>query len=382
MRAAAALLLTALHCAFAASAPAAILRGKIVNRSSGEPGKAESVRLLDMTNQLDQIGTVLDASGSYEFQDVPSRTAPYLLQTQSGGVLYSQPVRVEGDETVADIEVYDSSPSLDGISFSMHHLIVERHDDVLNMMEFLEVENASNPPVAVWRDNGPLTIELPSAAQEPFEVSVSTPSGTPLHQELLETERAHVYTIPYALKPGTTRVVIRYQLPYAEAAADFSAQVHLPVTRRSLLVSPADVEVRGAGLTLSEEASPIPGYGVYIGTPLAAGESIAFQLRGGSEHAATQEEDPHAGLDMGSQGADADVQEVVRRPHRLSAARSRWLLMGGLGAVLLLGLLNAGKRRDAEGGDALSEWEDRYVSGGIDRLEFEKRTESLRRSSG
>ena len=373
---------SALLLAVVTHAPAAVLRGQIMNRTTGQPGSAESVRLLDMANQLDQIGTVLDAQGSYEFTDVPPREAPYLIQTQSGGVLYSQPVRLSGDETTADIDVYDSVTSLDAVTYSMHHLIIERHEAVLNVMEFLEVENASNPPVAIWRDNGPLTVELPAQAQEPFEVSISTPAGTPLHQELLETDQEHVYTVPYALKPGTTRVVIRYQLPYTDASFDFNARVFLPVTRRSLLVSPGDVAVSGEGLSVSEEASPIPGYGVYIGSELASGDAIAFSLKGGSEHAATPEtEDPHAGLS--TDAADADIREVVRRPHRLSASRSRWLLMGGLAGILLLGLANAGKsRRDAHVADPMSEWEDRYVSGRIDRTEFERQAERWRRSSG
>jgi len=366
-------------------AQAGTIRGNLINGTTGGTASASSVRLLDMGAGMDQIGTLLDVEGRFQFEDVPSRAgAPYLLQVQSGGVLYSQPVNLPGDEVAVDFEVFDSTDDPSPVNVSLYHVIFQRDHDQVTMMEFLEFTNNSSPPVAVWRDGGPITVELPVAVEGEAQVQVSTTSGMPLQQELLPTDEDHIFTIGQALKPGVTRVVIQSVADYSDSTLQWSPTVHHPVALRSVLVSPDDVQVTGTGLAPSQEASPIPGYAVYEGGPLAAGEVFDVRLEGGSLQAA----DPHAGLDMGEHSPDdghdhsrSQVQDVQVRENRLTGMRP-WI-MGGLGVVLLLGLASS-LQRPAGAVDAqrshtrqLARLEDRFLAGELDRQGFEAERDRL-----
>lgn len=367
---------------------AGTIRGNLINGTTDGMASASSVRLLDMAGGMDQIGTLLDVEGRFEFPDVTSRDgAPYLIQVQSGGILYSQPVNLPGDETSVDFIVYDSTEDLASVHISLYHVIFQRQADVVTMMEFLEFTNDSDPPVAVWRDGGPITVEVPTAIDGEAQIQVSTTSGMPLRQELLATDEDGVYTIGQALKPGVTRVVIQTTADYADSTLQWSPTIHHPVAIRSVLVSPDDVQVTGNGLRPSGEASPIPGYAVYEGGPLAAGEVFDVRLEGGSLHAT----DPHAGLDMDGHSPDdghdhgAQVQDVQVRENRLTTMRP-WI-MGGLGGVLLLGLV-AGLQRPRSALDdqrdrsrQLARLEDRFLAGELDRERFEAERDRLQGTS-
>ncbi|HEX9641380.1 MAG TPA: hypothetical protein VGB13_08700 [Candidatus Krumholzibacteria bacterium] len=368
-------------------ASATTLRGTLRNMTTGEVGRASSVRLVDAAGGMNQIGTLIDVEGDFVLTDLPQRPgAPYLIQTQHDGVLYSQSVMLNAEEVDVVVEIYDASDDMSLLRLSMHHLVFERHEAKLAVMEFMEFDNASDPPVSVWRDQGPIIVQLPQGAMEPFEVSVSLASGMPLKQELLETDDETVYTVASALKPGKTRVVIRYALPYDGSPYDFKSRLSYPVGHQSVMLSPYDILLTSAKLKKSDGASPMPGYGVYIGEPSEAGLELAFQLSGGSTHAVDPEADPHAGLDQGGHGPNDGhnhdtIESIAVRPHRFATARARVLLMGGLGALLLLGMFLARGAPKAPKANPLDELEEALMRGELDPTKFAERAEKLQARS-
>jgi hypothetical protein len=270
----------------------------------------------------------------------------------------------------------------------MHHLLFERHEDKLTVMDFMEFDNASDPPVSIWQDQGPIVVQLPVGAMEPFEVSVSTASGMPLKQELLETDDETIFTVASALKPGKTRVVVRYAVPYTGEPYDFVSKIHYAVGHQSIMLSPDDIQLTSEVLTRSEGESPMPGYAVFLGESSDAGQVLAFQLSGGSEHSV----DPHAGLDMsGSGGAEehgpndghnhSTIESILVEPNRFATARARTLLMGGLAGLLLLGMFLARGAPKGPEADPLDELEERLMRGEIDQDSFSERAGKLQARS-
>jgi len=363
--------------ALAQNAGATTLRGTLVNETTGGPGSARSVRVVDTAAGMDQIGTLLDVEGDFVIEDLPHRdTAPYLLQVQSGGVLYSQQIRLDQDEVVVTMSVYDSTDDLAGVAMSMYHVIFERHESKLEVMEFFEFTNEHDPPQAVWRPQGPITLQLPPEATEPFEVSVSTPTGMPLRQELLETDDVDVYTVAHALKPGNTRLVLRYTVPYDEESFAYASKLHHPAQRYSVMVSPPDVDVQSEMLTASDEPSPMEGYAVYTGGSLDTGDEVELTLSGGSVHAV----DPHAGLsDEGGAPVQRSIERIDVRAHRFDGSAPRIVLMGGLAALLLLGITFGKPTHRVEFKSELDKLEEAFLEGSVDAKTFTERAKRLLR---
>lgn len=365
-----ALTLLAVSLAAAPAAHGATIRGQLVNGTTNRPGTASSVRLLDMAGGMDQIATRLDVTGEFVFEDVPATSgSPYVVQVQSGPVLYSQPVSLTGDEATVEFTVYDTTESLVAVDVSVHHAIFQRHGEDVSVMEFMEFENRTDPPRAVWLDNGPIKVEIPDELHGEVECSVSA-GRAPITQELLETDEDNVYTVPYALKPGTTRLVLRYTMPYHDERLEWAPTMYHPVEKRSVLVSPADIVVTGEGLTRDTSENAPAGYGVYSGPPLEAGQVFAVRLTGGSEHAV----DPHAGLETSQPRGRIEI-----RSNPLTEKRG--LIMVMLAIVLLLGLA-VGLRAPTPTAtvsavEGLARLEDNYVSGKIDRATFESQRAKL-----
>jgi hypothetical protein len=198
----------------------------------------------------------------------------------------------------------------------------------------------------------------------------------PLRQELVETQTANIFAVPSALKPGQTRMFVRYLMSYTENKLEWSSTLNLALSDVQVMVSPQDIAVSGPGITPLEGAAPMQGYALYQAPPAKAGERIAVSLSGGSE-GPTEAADAHAG---GS---------IVARPNRLSRGAGPAIILSSLIALLLVGLAY-GLARIPKGDadprvqtreaalEALGRLEDRYVTGDLDRATFEHQREQLR----
>ena len=93
--------------------------------------------------------------------------------------------------------------------------------------------------------------------------------------KLLETDDPQIYTIAHALKPGTTRVVIRYALDYSTEQLEFRSAVHHPVKRRSVLLSPEDMELHADDLQPGDDSANMDGFAVFIGSEMESGDAIS-----------------------------------------------------------------------------------------------------------
>ncbi len=354
----------------AAVAQGGEISGTLLNGTTNETGQAEIVRLMDMAGGMDTLGVLEGVDGQFTFPDVPFRQGPpYILQIQSAGVLYNHSVLMTQETEQVEVTVYDATEDLAPVVISMAHAIFTRNAEHLSVMQLMEFENQSDPPRSIWQDQGPIRVEVPGDIHGDVEVTVRAASSTmPLQQELLETDEEGVFTIPYPFKPGNTRVVLRYELEYDGQPLAWAPRMFFPVARRSALVSPEDIVVSGADLIAHEDENAPAGYAVYLGGALLPGDAFAVNLMGGSAGAA----DPHAGLDMSEAQSRVEI-----RANRLND--KRLFLMLALGGVLVGAVLVAGRpsMSDAQDKSNLSDLEDNYVAGRIDRAAFERQRKGL-----
>jgi hypothetical protein len=360
---------------WAAGAQAASIRGTLTNKTTGRPGEATLVRLLDVAKGMDQIATLTNVHGEFVFQNVPAvAMPPYLIQVQAAGVIYSERVPVPADQEVqVAVDVYDATDSMRDVSVDIFHVVFQRSGDHVEVAELIELQNNSTPPKAVWRDPGPVRLTVPADVHGEPEVTAGS-GPMPLKLELVETDSAGVFAIPYAIKPGQTRLFVRYLMGYNDERLTWSSSLDLPAADVNVMVSPADIAVTGAGLAPAQGAAPMQGFAIYKGSALAAGQVFAVSLAGGMAVAASEQ--------SGSAGS------IQVRPNRFSQGAVPVMILAGLAALMLVGLAYGLSRTPAVAAvdgvssraaalEALGRLEDRYVSGEIDRSTFEHQREQL-----
>jgi hypothetical protein len=311
-----------------------VLRGKIVNGSSGGPGSAERVALIKMESGMEPIGTLGRVSGSFTLENLPiAGETPYLLQVTTDGVNYNQPVSFgRGYEAEATVTVYSATAEWKNLEISTARFLFRREHDELRVDKLFVVENKTEPKKTFFLPQGTFKFYLPSDLKELISVSASSGGGMPVPQfaEPLADGSGHVARI--ALKPGTTEVAISYLVDYGKGAYAFKDKAYYPLREVMALVSPADIQVAAAGLA-PMGADPQNRFVVYGAKDLSAGAPIELELSGGSDHA--PELVPGSG---GSQAEGGDASHRVRAlPDPYGA--QKWIIVLLMAAALTYGLL-------------------------------------------
>ena len=362
-----------------ATADASTLRGKLVNRTTGGVGTADAVRLLDVAQGMDPIQTLENVTGDFVLENVPETAAHLLLQIERDGITYNQSVpATEGDAPI-EIDVFDTGTDISALDVSIHHVLFQRNGDHLTVTELYEFSNASDPPVAIPGSVGAVKMHIPHAVHGEIEASVGTTS-MPIRLPVTETSEAGVFMVDTSLRPGTTRVLLRYMLSYEEQHLQWDVNALYAETDRRVLVSPPDVSVEAENMIATE--SQMEGFAAYAGLPITAGESWRVHLHGGSAQAAD------VGSGQAANNSPTDLARIAVRPNRLS--ESKVIILIGLPLFLITGLMlgiTTGPKSKASSQSLdpaeekkrarISKLADRYISGEIDRDHFERERDHI-----
>lgn len=224
-------------------ATGAEVRGRLLNGS--EPTgfvASHDVRLtarLSTNERLDRTATT-DAEGYYTFSDVPGNTADvYVLSTTFEGIEGVSPLlRFDpGDDALEfDLIVHEVTNDSGGLRLLGHHFVLERREHADNVM-VTEVVAISNPTSDTIHPAEPLRFPVPPDAIE----------VTPLEGFEASVIRDGAIELPTQFRPGHLDGAFRYFLP-TRSTFRFTGTVILPADQVTVLVSPPDVEVEGAGI--------------------------------------------------------------------------------------------------------------------------------------
>ena len=371
-----ALLLTAMPAA------AATLTGRVVNGTTGEPGRADRVALFDVTRaDGTPVAEALDVEGEFDLGEIPDAAAAHFsLLVSVGDAEFTQ--RVTSFDAPVDVFVYDSTDDITDVAILRHHVLFTRDPEHVQVTEFFEFDNRTDPPRAINADALPMRLEIDHEIHGEASASLMGVSA-PVQVDMVPADGATIIGLSAGLPPGATRAVVRYLLHENDRALTWATRSLFTTEERQAFVSPADIEVDAAGMIPTE--SVIEGYAAYAGLASGPGDEWVVNLSGGSAGVA---ETDHASHDE-SERASA-FTEIVSRPNRLSNARTKILL--GLGAVLLLATVTALTTMRRSVSDeaplpdkrrlAVSKIADRYVSGEITREEYEREASRLVKKSG
>ena len=373
-----------------ASSPAlaATLQGRVVNGTTGETTSADRVALYDVTKPAGEpVASASDVDGDFVLEGIPDAAAAHFrLEVERDGRVFPQ--AIPGFDQPIDAYVYETTDDASAVALIRHHVIFTRDPEHLQVTEFMEFDNRTDPPMVISAAARPMRVHLAHDVHGAPTASIWG-GGVPVDVPLLPTDGPQVVGLDTELLPGSTRVVVRYLVHEENQAFTWSSQSLVPTEERRVLVNPTDIVVDAEGFIPTDPA--IEDYATYAGLATGPGDAWVVNLSGGAAVAAGADDHDHD-HDQGTERSAqvGEFSDIVSRPNRLTNSRAQILL--GLGGLLVFGTLAvlASNRRAAAaapgGADptrvAVSKIADQYVSGKISREEYEREAARLLKGSG
>jgi hypothetical protein len=235
MRSALAVLLAAL--------PLAAVDGTVVNRTTGKPAAGAMVTVYSMGQDgmkaLESVRT--DGEGRFAAKD--GAQGAKLLQVIFDGVAYNHMLAGASSQGIK-VEVYGASKQPGAAQVAQHMVLLEPSAGVLNVSEAYVFQNGGNTTYND-PDNGTLRFWMPEAAKGIVQVNATAPGGMPVQRTAVKTAQANVYKVDFAIKPGETRIDLRYLVPFEPGEAYEGRVLHKGTTK---LVTPAGVTLEGSSV--------------------------------------------------------------------------------------------------------------------------------------
>ncbi len=318
-----------LGCMTWSSAPAAgqgmPLKGKIINGTSQSEGRAETVTLLSLAQGMQEIASLKDVQGSFQFPIDGAQAGPFLLRATYQGVNYFKtigPFQARQQET-HEILVYDQTASLDQAVVRLPHLFIKRVEDQLLFHWSFEVENPTkntmNKPGGIFR------VSIPSDAQS---LSVSASGGKMPVKVTLSKDPDGAFRVNYPIKPGKTSIELSYAVDYAKENYTLDTETFYPLQKALALFYPEDLRVESAGL--KEMQVDVAGHVKIAGwESIPTGKPWRIAISGGSKIA-----EPASKESPGQSASSQEAHPVVENPPAVAKAMGLILTLMALGLGL------------------------------------------------
>lgn len=316
-------------CAFAGS-----ISGIVRNGTTGQLAVGVDVILIQLQGGMQPVAnTKTDSQGRYHFDHPSLGAAPMLIRVAYRGVNYHEPVP-PGKDT-ADVEIFEPTNKQNSFAVTAHAIILQPNGSTLTVGEEYSINNATQPPVAYYRDDGSFLFTLPDGAQLQ-EVSAAGSSGMPVVQGTID-KRRNESAIAFPFRPGESSVRISYTLPYPgnHAAIHFTSTY---ASARVAFFAPPTVQISSDGFA---PAGSEQGFNAYMRESVPANTPLSVSVSGTAPPApqnggadSSQSPNPSQGAES---GAAAPVAGVTPIPARLDSLR--WILVGGFAAIFVLGFL-------------------------------------------
>ena len=118
--------------------------------------------------------------------------------------------------TSVDVEVFDVSKKLEGISVTADVMRFQVENGQLEVIRLFAVNNESKPPKTQMNDRN-FEFYLPEGAKIAQSMA-KTANGNPLNSAPVPQSEKNRYAFIFPLRPGETQFQVQYTLPYSGSA--------------------------------------------------------------------------------------------------------------------------------------------------------------------
>ena len=314
------------------------LTGTVTNRTTNKPAAGDDVVLLSLSQGMQEADRAkTNASGRFTLK-LDDATAPHLIRTIHQGVTYHR--MAPPGTTSVEVEVYDASPKVAGISVTADVMRLQVRGNDLEGIRLFAVDNKSNPPRTQMNDQN-FEFYLPEGA-EVVQAMAMTAGGQPVNSSPVPQKEKNRYAFVFPLRPGETELQVAFRVPYSGQASIhpqplYGAQHFVVMLPKAMHFTP------GPKASFEAVADPKqPDTRVEVISNTTVGQPVDFSISGAAQ---LSESADNQGGGEAQPGANAvaprdsrpggGIGPPIDAPDPLE--RYRWYILGGFAIVLTAG---------------------------------------------
>jgi hypothetical protein len=338
-----------LLCAVSGLAEAETLSGTVKNGTTNKPAAGDEVVLIKLAEGMEEVArTKADAQGKFSF-DLKDPGGPHLVRVIHQGVTYNE--MATPGTTSLDIEVYDVSKKLAGVSVTADVMRFQAQGNELQGVRLFAVDNKSQPPRTQMNDEN-FEFYLPDGADVDQGMAM-TAGGEPINSAPVPQKEKNRYAFIFPLRPGETQFQVTYHMPYSgQASIDPKA---LYGSQHFVVMLPKTMQfTAGLGTAFQSMKDPRdPNAVVQVASNTVSGQPLSFTIAGtgvmSSQNGGGQGGEAQGGDAQQAGGAMRDESRPggglgppIDAPDPLE--HYRWYIVGGFALVLAVGAIYIAKR--------------------------------------
>jgi len=268
-----------------AYASAETLTGTVTNKTTNKPAAGDEVVLIKLANGMEEAArTKADAKGNFKFT-YDDAGGPHLIRAIHQDVTYHR--MAPPGTTSVDVEVFDVSKKLEGISVTADVMRFQVENGQLEVIRLFAVNNESKPPKTQMNDHN-FEFYLPEGAKI-VQATATTAGGNPLNTNPVPQGEKNRYAFLFPLRPGNTQFEVEYQLPY-DGKANIDPKSLYPLQHFVAIVPKSMQFSAGSGTNYQQMPDPQqPDANVQVASGAQAGQALVFQISGEGTLSARQE---------------------------------------------------------------------------------------------
>lgn len=338
-------------------ASAQTLTGTVKNATTGKPAAGDEVVLLKLGQGMEEGGrTKADANGKFSFK-LDDAQSPHLIRAIHQEVTYHR--MAPPGTTSVELEVYDVSKKIDGISVVADIMRVQVEQGQLEIMRAFAVQNNSKPPRTQMNERN-LEFYVPDGAKMDGG-SAMTANGQPITSAPVPEGEKNRYSFIFPLRPGITQFQVAYEMPYS-GSANLDPKSVYPL-EHFVAILPKSMQFTAAATNAAFKPMNDPNQPdsiVQVASNTAVGQNIAFKVSGQGVLETRQEDNGNHGSEEGAQssppGASSGGAQSTNRPGGglgppIDAPdplqKYEWWILGGLAAALVIGGVYVASRQQS-----------------------------------
>lgn len=299
------------------------ITGTVTNGTTGKPATGDEVRLLSLSQGMQEIGsTKTDARGHFSFSAPADANAPHMVRATHDGVNYfPQGGPLMPGATTAELTVYDSAKKLDGLSQTVEVDRYQSDGKQLQGIALYAIRNQSKPPRTLANDKGTFEMVLPDGA-ELESAQAKAPGGQPIAVEASPASQKNRYTLNYPLRPGETQFQVTYHMPYSGEAS--LSPKPLANVQHFVVMTPKGMTFTPKNPQQFQSMPDNTGAAIMVVTNVKPGQDLSFRIAGTGIFQAEGQQGAQGGAEAGG-GAMGGAGQAAANDNRPG---------GGLGAPI------------------------------------------------
>jgi hypothetical protein len=330
------------------------ITGTVNNSTTGKPSAGDEVVMVKPGQGMKESGrTKTDARGQFAFK-IDDPKLPHLVRAIHQGVTYHR-MAPAGTASVA-IEVYDVAKKVDGIQVFADIMRIEAAQGQIVVTREFGVQNTSTPPRTQMNEHN-LEFYVPDNARV-IDAFATTENGNPLKSAPVPEGDQNRYSFIFPLRPGLTRFVVTYQLPYS-GSANLDPKSLYPL-EHFMIMLPKSMQFKAIASSTGFKSIHFPNQPnttVHVAEDTTYGENLAFHISGegmlttgqqkDTQHSGEREQSSTAGASGGQSNSrpGGGLGPPIDAPDPLK--EYRWRILGGIAAVLLIGGIYVASRHQS-----------------------------------